>query len=490
MPPSLSVSSSPALPNVSPHFLNINNIKKNNPQPSLASTFSGATIFLTGGTGYVGSVLIEQLLRGVPDLCGIYVLVRPKHGAEPEARLDRLLARPIFDSLRIRAEDAAVEQEEEGEQEEAEATAAAAATAPPSSAASDSDVDSANNAGGERPEASAAAAAAAAAAESSTAAASTIEITDGVLQFKAPRRPLLPHLRAKLHVLSGDACKPRCGLSDADALVVSTKSDYIVHCAASISFFEHVHVLLEQNYVATRNVLDLAAEAMMATPAPTIANKGAAGSPPPSSSTKASKPRLRGMVHVSTAYVNANLKRGTHVEERIYPLVRKTTDRKAGNEVQTVLSHADVVAELLALPAAAATKAADKLVAEFGFPNAYTLSKHLAEDAVADAVEGKLAMFSQKSQESETEEESASSSSSTKRRLRAAIVRPTIIGACAGGPAPGYFGNAAGPTQVSFFLHVFAFCSLFFLRFAANARARPSFLLSPTRSLKEKKNLS
>ena len=188
----------------------------------------------------------------------------------------------------------------------------------------------------------------------------------------------------------------------------------------------------------------------------------AAGSspPPPCSSqteteteTETRPPRLRGMVHVSTAYVNSNLKRGTHVEERIYPLVRETiTDKKTGAKVRTVLSHADVAAELLALPAAAATKAADKLVAEFGFPNAYTLSKHLAEDAVADAVEGKLALFAAAAAESdggeEGREQGGGGGGGSRKRLRAAIVRPTIIGACAGGPAPGYFGNAAGPTQL------------------------------------------
>ena len=367
-------------------------------------------------------MLIEQLLRGVPDLRAIYVLVRPKHGAEPEARLDRLLARPIFDALRVAAEEDAAEKGDV-----------------PSSASSDSDVDSANNAGGERPSSPAPAAASGAA-------------FDGVLQFKTPRRPLLPRLRAKLHVLAGDVCKPRCGLSAADAEVVSNGCDFIVHCAASISFFEHVHVLLEQNYVATRNVLDLAAEALLAEATEEKEGAAAAGSSSPLafSDQKAKEPRLRGMVHVSTAYVNAHLKRGTHVEERIYQLVRETTDRRTGAKVQTVLSHAAVAAELLALPAAAATKAADRLVAEFGFPNAYTLSKHLAEDAVSDAVEGKLAVFAAAvaAAAAEKGKEKQEDSTLPPKRLRAAIVRPTIIGACAGGPAPGYFGNAAGPTQL------------------------------------------
>ena len=191
-------------------------------------------------------------------------------------------------------------------------------------------------------------------------------------------------------------------------------------------------------------MLDLAAEAMVTTTKTTEEGAPSASS----SSSSSSLPRLRGMVHVSTAYVNAHLQKGTHVEERIYPLVRETTDKKTGTKVRTVLSHSEVAAELLALPRDAATKAANKLVAEFGFPNAYTLSKHLAEDAVADAVEGKLPLFSERKSGKEEREGSSSSSPSPRNNLPAAIVRPTIIGACAGGPAPGYFGNAAGPTQL------------------------------------------
>ena len=70
------------------------------PQPSILAAFSGADVFITGGTGFVGSVVIEQLLRLVPDVGTIFVLVRPKAGADPSARLDALLAKPLFDSLR------------------------------------------------------------------------------------------------------------------------------------------------------------------------------------------------------------------------------------------------------------------------------------------------------------------------------------------------------------------------------------------------------
>lgn len=50
---------------------------------------------------------------------------------------------------------------------------------------------------------------------------------------------------------------------------------------------------------------------------------------------------MRGFVHVSTAYVNSNLPRGSHIEERIYPLRRKDGRR---------LEHSKLALQLAALP--------------------------------------------------------------------------------------------------------------------------------------------
>eukprot|EP00884_Botryococcus_braunii_P000095 jgi/Botrbrau1/10086/Bobra.0355s0039.1 len=47
---------------------------------SIAETFSNSTVLLTGATGYVGSLLLEQLLRMVPDLKNIWVIVRWEAG--------------------------------------------------------------------------------------------------------------------------------------------------------------------------------------------------------------------------------------------------------------------------------------------------------------------------------------------------------------------------------------------------------------------------
>ena len=246
----------------------------------------------------------------------------------------------------------------------------------------------------------------------------------------------------------------------------------MIHCAASISFTDPVQSLAQQNYVATRNVMELV-EACYSASALAGAGAGAPRSPVAAASPRSpafaagaaspSSPRwaaarggnsngfatadsallddanapdgpFRGMVHVSTCYVNAHLPKGSHVDERIYYLrdvvgggggassssSSSSTSRPSSSRR---LDHAGTIAKILAAPTpAAADKIATPILRAFGFPNAYTFTKHLAEEAVADA--------------------------HAAGRLRAVVVRPSIIGTIAEAPAPGYFGNAAGLTQV------------------------------------------
>jgi fatty acyl-CoA reductase len=57
--------------------------------------------------------------------------------------------------------------------------------------------------------------------------------------------------------------------------------------------------------------------------------------------------RLRGFVHVSTAYVNSNLPRGSHIEERVYSL--RLRDGQ-------VLDHVKLAAQLSSLAPGPAEK--------------------------------------------------------------------------------------------------------------------------------------
>ncbi|CAG9837006.1 unnamed protein product [Diabrotica balteata] len=58
------------------------------------SFYKNKNILLTGGTGFLGKLIIEKLLRTC-DVEGIYLIVKPKKGLSPEERLRNLLEEPI-----------------------------------------------------------------------------------------------------------------------------------------------------------------------------------------------------------------------------------------------------------------------------------------------------------------------------------------------------------------------------------------------------------
>ncbi|XP_070495733.1 putative fatty acyl-CoA reductase CG5065 [Chironomus tepperi] len=69
--------------------------------PTIPEFFAGQEIFITGGTGFVGKVLIEKLLRSCPDIKTIYILLRPKKGQSVDERLRSLCDQVVFDALRV-----------------------------------------------------------------------------------------------------------------------------------------------------------------------------------------------------------------------------------------------------------------------------------------------------------------------------------------------------------------------------------------------------
>lgn len=60
--------------------------------------YKNKTIFLTGGSGFVGKVFIEKLLRVTEVLC-IYVLMRPKRGKEIQDRIAAWKSDLLFERL-------------------------------------------------------------------------------------------------------------------------------------------------------------------------------------------------------------------------------------------------------------------------------------------------------------------------------------------------------------------------------------------------------
>jgi alcohol-forming fatty acyl-CoA reductase len=65
----------------------------------IAESLAGRRVAVTGATGFLGTALVERLLRSVPD-CEVVVLVRPgRRGAEDRVRRD-VLRNEAFDGLR------------------------------------------------------------------------------------------------------------------------------------------------------------------------------------------------------------------------------------------------------------------------------------------------------------------------------------------------------------------------------------------------------
>lgn len=61
--------------------------------------YNGQSIFVTGGTGFMGKILIEKLLRECPGISFIYMLVRPKKGKDMHQRIEELFDDPVRISI-------------------------------------------------------------------------------------------------------------------------------------------------------------------------------------------------------------------------------------------------------------------------------------------------------------------------------------------------------------------------------------------------------
>ena len=61
-------------------------------------------VFITGGTGFVGKVLLEKLLRST-DVRKVYLLIRAKRGHSAASRLETLLTSRLFETMRAQGKE-------------------------------------------------------------------------------------------------------------------------------------------------------------------------------------------------------------------------------------------------------------------------------------------------------------------------------------------------------------------------------------------------
>jgi len=63
--------------------------------------YEGKTLLLTGTTGFLAKVILEKLLRSIPEIRRIYILIRPKLGKTPLERFKTdILESKAFDRLK------------------------------------------------------------------------------------------------------------------------------------------------------------------------------------------------------------------------------------------------------------------------------------------------------------------------------------------------------------------------------------------------------
>ncbi|XP_004929428.1 putative fatty acyl-CoA reductase CG5065 isoform X2 [Bombyx mori] len=67
---------------------------------SIPDFYAGKTVFITGGTGFLGKVLVEKLVYSCPALNKVYVLIRETPKQNVLQKLKQLLDSPIFTRLK------------------------------------------------------------------------------------------------------------------------------------------------------------------------------------------------------------------------------------------------------------------------------------------------------------------------------------------------------------------------------------------------------
>lgn len=81
---------------------NNDELNKIDGKSAIQEFYSGATVFITGGTGFMGKVLTEKLLRSCPDVAEIILLVRSKKDKSCYERLDNIFDEALFSQIGVK----------------------------------------------------------------------------------------------------------------------------------------------------------------------------------------------------------------------------------------------------------------------------------------------------------------------------------------------------------------------------------------------------
>ncbi|CAK1546366.1 unnamed protein product [Leptosia nina] len=69
---------------------------------TVAEYYAEKNVLVSGGTGFVGKVLVQKLLQSCPEIGRVYLLMRPRRGIGAKCRLSRFISSKVFDNIRSR----------------------------------------------------------------------------------------------------------------------------------------------------------------------------------------------------------------------------------------------------------------------------------------------------------------------------------------------------------------------------------------------------
>lgn len=64
-------------------------------QSNIQEFFKNKSVFITGGTGFLGKLIVNKLIRSCPQIKHIYLLVRDKKGKSAHERLEDIFNMPV-----------------------------------------------------------------------------------------------------------------------------------------------------------------------------------------------------------------------------------------------------------------------------------------------------------------------------------------------------------------------------------------------------------
>ncbi|XP_012056946.1 PREDICTED: fatty acyl-CoA reductase 1-like [Atta cephalotes] len=81
-------------------MLDMSEFPINDSQSEIPQFFTGCNVLITGGSGFLGQLLIEKLLRCCPDIEKLYIFMRAKKEKTPEQRFEEHFNDPVYDRLK------------------------------------------------------------------------------------------------------------------------------------------------------------------------------------------------------------------------------------------------------------------------------------------------------------------------------------------------------------------------------------------------------